>query len=148
VSKVSNKTREVRNIERGAQIDFESDKAVQMFGIDRETSRRLVQDLAKGRRVWGLQAVARDCSGNDSPAEAYNAAVGSGEIGGWPLDPELYREDGTVIGEGAAANSNGNGHTEGIVNGVDIRGMVPGAIPMVKIQPPKTENIPPQLNLP
>lgn len=66
-------------------------------------------------------------------AEHGSLAVNSGEISGWPLDPNLYRKD--------------DGHTEGIVNGLDIRGMVPGAIPTVKIDP-VPEDIPPYLNIP
>lgn len=141
MSKVSNKTRTVRSIERGAQIDFESDAAVKLFGIDRESARSVIKDMGKKKRVWGLQAV------QDSPPERDTTVVTVGEISGWPLDPSFYEEDGLVVSEQAGNNGNGDRHTEGIVNGMNYRGMVPGAIPIVKVER-VAEGIQPHLNIP
>jgi hypothetical protein len=139
MSKVSNKTRTVRSMERDVQIDFESDAAVKLFGIDREEARRVIQEMGKRKRVWGLQAV------HDEIPEPSGPEPAAGEISGWPLDPSFYEECYPVVPE--AASTNGNGHTEGIVNGLDYRGMVPGAIPGVKIEQ-SPGDIPPYLNYP
>lgn len=155
MGKLSTKTRTVRSAERDRQIDCESDGAVRASGIeDRESLRELIKEMGKGRRVWGLQAV-HDKDGSIEAADPYISSVSSGEISGWPLDPSRYTKDGVVIDKNGHANGNGNGngrvngneHTDGVVNGIDIRGMVPGAIPIVKVDP-VPEDIPPHLNIP
>lgn len=146
-----------RSMEFGVQIDIESDRALELMGIeDPQEFRGLLQDMSKGRRSWGPQgghdgySPQPDTPTNASSAEAhYDGEEPPEEIDGWPTDPERYTEDGSIIGE----DRNGNGKEEipGIVNGMDIRGMVPGGISgasVSRVPVPMPSDVAIHLNMP
>lgn len=149
MSKVSVKTRTVRSMERERQIDFESRGAARLVVVDPEASRAIIEDIGKGRRTWGPQAIRIQASNGSGPSEHDGETVAVGEISGWPLDPRMYKADGSLVENPANGNGEnvGNGHIDGVFRGMDFRGMVPGGIPAVRVTP-IPENIPQSLNIP
>ncbi|HEX5797913.1 MAG TPA: hypothetical protein VFX79_01030 [Candidatus Saccharimonadales bacterium] len=122
---------------RGFHIDVTSSYALDKMGFDDpELAREVIGSIKKGKkRVWGFQAV-QIIPVEEEPKEQktqtdlqMEEAERAGTIDGWPLNPDSYAPNGKVKGE------------------LEIRGMVPGGIPSVKVET-VPEEIPPYLNIP